>query len=77
VTVRASGPGRARVSGSRLTTTIRQLAAAGNYTLVVPLGKKARALRRTHRKFKVTGKVSLTPAWGSASSAKISRTLGK
>jgi sugar lactone lactonase YvrE len=75
VTFRASQRGRVRVTGPRLATTVRNVAKAGSYSVSVPLGKKARALVRAHKKFKVSLKVSLSGGWGSAS-AKYSRTLG-
>jgi sugar lactone lactonase YvrE len=76
IAFQASGKGRVIVSGTRVTTTIRNVSKAGAYTVTVPLSKKARALLRTHKKFKVSLKVSLYGGWGSAS-AKYSRTLGK
>ncbi|WP_272474885.1 NHL repeat-containing protein [Baekduia alba] len=76
ITVRVSQRGRVRVSGSRLTSTVRNAAKAGSYRLVVPLSKKARSLRRAHRSFKVSARISLAGGWGTSVS-KISRTLGK
>jgi hypothetical protein len=73
---RASARGRVRVTGSRVRTAVRKVSKAGTYSIVVPLSKKARALRRDHRKFKVAVKVTLAGSWGSAS-AKYSLTLGK
>jgi hypothetical protein len=73
---RASEQGRVRVTGSGVRTTVRNVSKAGTYSVVVPLSKKARALRHDHRKFKVAVKVTLTGGWGSAS-AKYSRTFGK
>jgi DNA-binding beta-propeller fold protein YncE len=75
VTFKASQRGRVRVTGSRVATTVRNVAKAGSYSVSVPLGKKARVLVRAHKKFKVSLKVSLSGGWGSAS-AKYSRTLG-
>jgi hypothetical protein len=75
VTFKASQRGRVRVTGSRVATTVRNVAKAGSYSVSVPLSKKARALVRAHKKFKVSLKVSLSGGWGSAS-AKYSRTLG-
>jgi sugar lactone lactonase YvrE len=75
VTFRASQRGRVRVTGVRVVTTVRNVAKAGSYSVSVPLSKKARALVRAHKKFKVSLKVSLSGGWGSASS-KYSRTLG-
>jgi hypothetical protein len=75
ITFRASQRGRVRVTGSRVGTTVRNVAGAGTYSVTVPLGKKARALVRVHKKVKVSLKVSLSGGWGSAS-AKYSRTLG-
>ncbi len=76
ITFQANQRGRVRVSGSRVTTTIRNVAKSGTYSVSVPLSKKARALRRAHKKFKVSLRVSLSGGWGSTS-AKYSRTLGK
>jgi hypothetical protein len=75
VTFRASERGRVRVTGSRVATTVRNVAKAGSYAVSVPLSMKARALVRAHKKFKVSLKVSLSGGWGSAS-AKYSRTIG-
>ena len=75
VTFRASQRGRVRVTGARVSTTVRNVAKAGSYSVSVPLSKKARSLRRAHKKLKVSLKVSLSGGWGSASS-KYSRTLG-
>jgi sugar lactone lactonase YvrE len=75
VTFKASQRGRVRVTGSRVATTVRNVAKAGSYSVSVPLSRKARALVRAHKKFKVSLKVSLSGGWGSAS-AKYSRTLG-
>jgi sugar lactone lactonase YvrE len=75
VTFRASERGRVRVTGSRVVTTVRNVAKAGSYSVSVRLGKKARGLVRAHKKLKVSLKVSLSGGWGSAS-AKYSRTLG-
>jgi hypothetical protein len=75
-TFRASQQGRIKVTGSRVVATVRDVAKAGTYSITVPLSKKARTLRRDHKKFKVSVKVSLSGGWGSAS-AKYSRTLGK
>lgn len=77
VAVHATGRGRIRVSGSRVVTTIRNVSKAGTYTVVVRLSRKAQSMHRAHRSFKVTARVSLTGGWGAASTAKISRTLGK
>jgi sugar lactone lactonase YvrE len=75
ITFKASQRGRVRVTGSRVNTTVRNVAGAGTYSVTAPLSKKARALARAHKKFKVSMKVSLSGGWGSAS-AKYSRTLG-
>jgi DNA-binding beta-propeller fold protein YncE len=75
VTFKASQRGRVRVTGSRVATTVRNVAKAGSYSVIVPLSKKARALLRVQKKLKVSLKVSLSGGWGSAS-AKYSRTLG-
>jgi hypothetical protein len=75
ISFRASQRGRVRVTGSRVSTTVRNVTKAGTYSIVVPLSKTARSLSRAHRKFKVSVKVSLSGGWGSAS-AKYSRTLG-
>jgi sugar lactone lactonase YvrE len=75
ITFKASQRGRVRVTGSRVATTVRNVAKAGSYSVTVPLGKKARALVRAHKKVRVSLKVSLSGGWGSAS-AKYSRTLG-
>jgi hypothetical protein len=75
ITFKASQRGRVKVTGSRVSATVRNVVKAGSYSVSVPLGKKARALLRTHKKFKVSLKVSLSGGWGSAS-AKYSRTLG-
>lgn len=76
ISIKTSQRGRAKVTGSRVKTTVRDLSAAGTYRMVVPLSNKARSLRRAHRRFKVTAKVTVAGGWGSAA-AKISRTLGK
>jgi DNA-binding beta-propeller fold protein YncE len=73
---RASEQGRVRVTGVRVRTTVRNVSKAGTYSIVVPLSRKARALRHDHRRFKVAVKVTLTGGWESAS-AKYSRTFGK
>jgi sugar lactone lactonase YvrE len=75
IAFKASQRGRVKVTGARVSTTVRNVAKAGSYSVSVPLSKKARALARGHRKFKVSLKVSLSGGWGSAS-AKYSRTLG-
>jgi hypothetical protein len=75
ITFRASQRGRVRVTGARVSTTVRNVATAGSYSVSVPLSRKARALVRAHRKLKMSLKVSLSGGWGSAS-AKYSRTLG-
>jgi len=75
ITLKASQRGRVRVTGSRVTTTVRNVAGAGSYSVSVPLSKKARALVRRHKRFKVSLKVGLSGGWGSAS-VKYSRTLG-
>jgi hypothetical protein len=76
ISFRASQRGRVRVTGSRVSTTVRNVSKAGTYSIVVPLSKTARTLRHAHKKFKVAVKVTLSGGWGSAS-AKYSRTLGK
>jgi hypothetical protein len=76
ISFRASQRGRVRVTGSRVSTSVRNVTKAGTYTIVVPLSKKARSLRHAHRKVKVSVKVTLSGGWGSAS-AKYSRTIGK
>jgi hypothetical protein len=76
ITVQANQRGRIKVSGSRVVTSYRNIAKAGTYSVSVRLSKKAIAMRRAHKKFKVSVKVSLSGGWGSAS-AKYSRTLGK
>ncbi|MCW2996323.1 MAG: hypothetical protein JWQ18_3818, partial [Conexibacter sp.] len=76
ITFKASQRGRVRVTGSRVTTTVRNVAGAGTYSITASLSKKAQAMRHAHKKFKVSLKVSLSGGWGSAS-AKYSRTLGK
>lgn len=76
ISLRASQSGRVRVTGTRVATTVRNVPKAGTYSMTVPLSKKARALLRSHRKVKVSLKVSLSGGWGS-DSAKYSRTLGK
>jgi hypothetical protein len=75
ISFKASQRGRLKVTGSRVSTTVRNVAKAGTYSITVPLSKKARALLKAHRKFKVSMKVNLAGGWGSAS-AKYSRTLG-
>jgi DNA-binding beta-propeller fold protein YncE len=77
VTVRVSGRGRIRASGTRVATTVRTASQVGSYTLTVPLTKKTRSSIRHRRRVKVSVKVSLTPPFGTAVSAKLSRTLGK
>lgn len=76
ISLRASAGGRVRVTGTRVSTTVREVSKAGTYAMTVPLSKKARAMLRAHRKVKVSLKVSLSGGWGS-DSAKYSRTLGK
>jgi DNA-binding beta-propeller fold protein YncE len=76
ISVRASQSGRVRVTGTRVSTTVRNVPKAGTYSMTVPLSKKARALLRSHRKVKVALKVTLAGGWGT-STAKYSRTLGK
>jgi hypothetical protein len=76
ITFTANQRGRVKVSGTRVTTTYRNVTKAGTCSITVPLSKKARALRRAHKKVKVSLRVSLAGGWGSAS-AKYSRTLGK
>jgi sugar lactone lactonase YvrE len=75
ITFKASQRGRLRVTGSRVTTTVRNVAGTGTYSITVPLSKKTSVLMRAHKKVKVSLKVSLSGGWGSAS-AKYSRTLG-
>ncbi|MET0602883.1 MAG: hypothetical protein ABW167_12920 [Baekduia sp.] len=75
ITFHASQRGRVKVSGARVVTTYRNVAKEGTYSMSVPLSKRARSLLRTHRKVKVSVKVSLAGGWGTAS-AKYSRTLG-
>jgi hypothetical protein len=74
ITFTASQRGRVRVTGSRVATTVRNVSKAGTYSMVIPLSKKARSLKRAHRRFKVTAKVTLAGGWGTAST-KINRTL--
>ncbi len=76
ISFRASQQGRVKVTGSRVATTVRNVAKAGTYVITVRLSRKAQAMRRAHQKLKVSVKVSLSGGWGSAS-AKYSRTLGK
>ncbi|WP_445151755.1 hypothetical protein [Baekduia sp. Peel2402] len=73
---RASERGRVQVRGTRVVETVRNVAKAGTYSITVPLSRKARSLRASHRRFAVSVKITLTGGWG-ASSAKVSRTLGK
>jgi hypothetical protein len=70
----ASQRGRVRVTGSRVSTTVRNVTKAGTYSMVVPLSKKARGLWRAHRRFKLTAKLAVTGGWSTAS-IKINRTL--
>jgi hypothetical protein len=77
VTVRVTGRGRMRASGSRVLTTTRNASAIGSYTLSVPLSKKTRSAIRRRQRVKVSVKVSFTPPFRAAVSTKLSRTLGK
>ncbi|HEV7979007.1 hypothetical protein [Amycolatopsis sp.] len=77
VTVRVTGRGRIRASGSRVVTMMRNASAVGSYTLTVPLSKKTRSAIRRRQRVKVSVKVSFTPPFRAAVSTKLSRTLGK
>jgi hypothetical protein len=77
VTVRVTGRGRMRASGSRVVTTVRNASDVGSYTLTVPLSKKTRSAMRRRQRVKVSVKVSFTPPFRGAVSTKLSRTLGK
>jgi hypothetical protein len=72
----ASRAGRVRVSGRRVATTVRRVSKAGTYSLVVPLNKKARQLRRANRRLRVAVKVTFSGGRRS-STLKFHRTLGK
>jgi hypothetical protein len=74
ITFTASQRGRVRVTGSRVAITVRRVGKAGTYSMTVPLSKKARRLKRAHRRFRLTAKVTLTGGRGTAS-IKINRTL--
>jgi hypothetical protein len=74
--VQVSGPGRIRVSGTRVQSTARSVLKAGKYTLKVPLTRKTRS-RAAHHRVKVAVKVALTPTFAAVVTAKFSRTLGK
>jgi hypothetical protein len=77
VTVQVSGHGVIRASGIRIQTTVRTAAKAGRYVLKIALSRKTRADLRRHRRIKLTAKFSLTPPFATATSAKLSRMLGK
>lgn len=77
VKVRVSGRGRIRVSGTRVTATVRSVAAAGIYTIKVPLTRSTRTAVRAHKKVKVAFRVSLTPPFAKQVHVSASRTLGK
>jgi hypothetical protein len=77
VTVQVSGRGVVRASGTRIQTTVRTAAKAGKYTLKIPLSRKTRADLRHHRRIKIAAKLTLTPPFAAATTAKLSRTLGK
>jgi hypothetical protein len=77
VTVKLSERGRIRVSGARVRATVRTASRAGTYTLVVPLGGKARTAKARRDRVKISVKASLTPPFGAVASTKLSRTLGK
>jgi hypothetical protein len=76
VKVHVSQPGRLKIDGRLVKTTIRKVTKPGTYTLSVPLTSRAKAMRRQHQKFTVVLKIHLSGGWGSTS-AKFSKTLGK
>lgn len=76
VSFTVSQRGRMRVTGTRVRTTVRDVSKAGTFKLVVPLSRKARSLKHSHRMFTVTAKLAFAGGWGTASK-KISHTFGK
>jgi hypothetical protein len=77
IAVRASRAGRVTVTGARVRKTVLTFSKAGRRVIVVPLSKKARALRRAKRKLKVSVRVTLVGKGGGSASTKHSLTLGK
>jgi hypothetical protein len=76
ITFTASDRGRVTVSGTRVVKTVRNVSRLGTYTMTVKLSGRAQSLRRAHKRFKVSLRVTLYSGFGQATT-RTSRTLGK
>jgi hypothetical protein len=75
LTVHPSSRGDLRISGRYLTTFRRSIAAPGAYTVRVRLSHAAQRQHKAHHRLRVGVRISLTPPFGPAAVATLTRTL--